>query len=95
MNTHSCLLTISNKRGLHARASASFATLAGSFPCDISLGHPGAPACNGKNILEVMMLAAAPGTQLQLQTSGEQAEAALLALQQLVNDRFHEDDLPG
>ncbi len=94
MTDHSCLLTISNKRGLHARASASLATLAGSFPCEVRLGHPGSTPCNAKNILEVMMLAAAPGTELQLHTSGEQALQALQALQQLVDNRFNEDDLP-
>lgn len=91
MSRHSCTLLISNKRGLHARASASFASLAARFPCEILLGHTPDQMCNGKNILEVMMLAASPGTELHLCTEGEQADVALCALQQLVADRFHED----
>lgn len=91
MNRHSCTLLITNKRGLHARASANFASLAASFPCDIRLGHSPGKLCNAKNILEVMMLAASPGTELHLQAEGERAAEAITALQQLVNARFHED----
>ncbi|TDQ36300.1 HPr family phosphocarrier protein [Thiopseudomonas denitrificans] len=91
MNRHSCTLLISNKRGLHARASASLASLAACFPCDIGLGPSPEQLCNAKNILEVMMLAASPGTELHLCAEGEQAAEAVSALQQLVNDRFNED----
>ncbi len=91
MTRHSCTLLISNKRGLHARASASLASLAARFPCEIRLGHAEEQLCNAKNILEVMMLAAGPGTELHLHAEGEQAAEAVHALQQLVNDRFHED----
>lgn len=93
MNSHSRLITIANKRGLHARASASFSTLAGRYLCDVRLGHPGDEGCNAKNILEVMMLAAAPGTQLLLQTTGEQAAEALQALCALVDSHFNEEAL--
>lgn len=93
MSSHSRLITITNKRGLHARASASFSTLAGRYPCDILLGHPDNQGCNAKNILEVMMLAAAPGTQLLLQTNGEQAAEALQALCSLVDNHFDEEAL--
>lgn len=96
MTRHSCTLLISNKRGLHARASASLASLAARFPCDIRLGHSPDQLCNAKNILEVMMLAAGTGTELHLCAEGEQATEAVRALQQLVNDRFHEDrDFPA
>lgn len=91
MSHYSCTLLISNKRGLHARASASLASLAAGFPCNILLGHSQEQLCNAKNILEVMMLAAGPGTELHLRTEGEQAAEAMAALQQLVNDRFNED----
>lgn len=94
MNRHSCTVLISNKRGLHARASASLASLAARFPCNIHLGHSQEQLCNAKNILEVMMLAASPGTELHLCTEGEQAAEAMAALQQLVNDRFNEDSEP-
>lgn len=94
MNGHSCILLISNKRGLHARASASFASLASSFPCTIELGHSREQLCNAKNILEVMMLAAGPGTELHLHAEGEQAAEAIAALQQLVNAHFNEDQPP-
>ncbi len=96
MSRHSCTLLITNKRGLHARASASLASLAASFPCEIRLGHSAEELCNAKNILEVMMLAASPGTELHLQAEGQRAAEAVAALQELVNARFHEDqDFPA
>lgn len=91
MSGHNCTLHITNKLGLHARASASLASLAASYPCDVRLGHNPERLCNAKNILEVMMLAAGPGTKLHLYTEGEESEQAMAAVQQLVADGFGEE----
>lgn len=95
MSGHRCTLTIRNRRGLHARASASLATLAGRYPCSIGLGHSPDELCNAKNILEVMMLAASQGSVLHLHAEGEQAAEAVQALQQLIDARFNEDGEDG
>ena len=87
----SCQATIINKLGLHARAAAKFVSVANSFPCSISVGRDANTLCNGKNIMSVMMLAASKGTQLHIQAEGEQAEQALIALQELIAARFTED----
>lgn len=86
----SCEVTIINKLGLHARAAAKFVSVANNFPCAISVGRDANALCNGKNIMSVMMLAASKGTQLHINAEGEQAEQALLALQELIADYFTE-----
>jgi len=83
------LIIIHNKLGLHARASAKFATLATRFACAVSLLRDEIEV-NGKSIMGIMMLAASKGTELTLRAEGDDAEAALDALEQLVNDRFGE-----
>jgi len=84
-------ITIVNKLGLHARAAAKFVTLASSFESDIQLSRDGRTV-NGKSIMGVMMLAAAKGTQLTLHISGQDEEAALNRLNELVNDKFGENE---
>ncbi len=87
----SCQVTIINKLGLHARAAAKFVSIANSFPCAIAVGREPDSLCNGKNIMSVMMLAASKGTDLHISATGEQADEALRALQQLIAERFDED----
>jgi len=82
-------ITISNKLGLHARASAKFTKLAGSFKCDVHLSR-GARRVNAKSIMGVMMLAAGQGTEVELETDGADEEAAMQALRQLIDARFGE-----
>jgi phosphocarrier protein HPr len=84
-------ITISNKLGLHARASAKLTKLAGSFPCDVWISK-GERKVNAKSIMGVMMLAAGIGSQVVLQTQGEQEEAAMAALLALINDKFGEGE---
>jgi phosphocarrier protein len=84
-------MTIVNKLGLHARAAAKFVTLASRFAADIRVLR-GNREVNGKSIMGVMMLAAGKGTLLEIQASGEEAEAALMALETLVSQRFGEDE---
>ena len=84
-------VTISNKLGLHARASAKFTQLAGNFGCDVWLERNGRRV-NGKSIMGVMMLAAGKGTTVTLETDGDDAEAAMCALVGLINDYFGEGE---
>jgi phosphocarrier protein len=81
--------TIINKLGLHARASAKLTKLAGSFPCEIWISK-GERRVNAKSIMGVMMLAAGLGSELSIETEGEQAQEAIDALLALMADRFGE-----
>lgn len=82
---------IINKLGLHARASAKLTQLASSFPCEVWLERNGRRV-NAKSIMGVMMLAAAKGSTITIDTEGEQAQEALQAIQDLVADRFGEGE---
>ena len=82
---------IINKLGLHARASAKLTQLASGFPCEVWLERNGRRV-NAKSIMGVMMLAAARGSTITIDTEGEQADEALLAIQDLVADRFGEGE---
>jgi phosphocarrier protein len=84
-------VTIINKLGLHARASAKLTKLAGSFPCEVWLSK-GERRVNTKSIMGVMMLAAGVGSQLVLDTAGERDEEAMTALLALINDKFGEGE---
>ena len=84
-------ITISNKLGLHARASAKLTKLAGSFPCEVWISR-GERRVNAKSIMGVMMLAAGMGTQVVLETSGASEQEALDALVALINDKFGEGE---
>jgi phosphocarrier protein len=83
-------VTILNKRGLHARAAAKFVKLAAQFQAEVMVTKDGT-AVSGRSIMGLMMLAASPGTELQLAASGADAEAALAALAALVAAKFDED----
>ena len=82
-------ITISNKLGLHARASAKLTKLAGSFPCEVWISK-GERRVNAKSIMGVMMLAAGLGSEVELETDGEQEQQAMDALVALMNDKFGE-----
>ena len=84
-------VTISNKLGLHARASAKLTKLAGSFPCDIFIAK-GERRVNAKSIMGVMMLAAGIGSMVELDAEGERAQEAIDALLVLINDKFGEGE---
>ncbi len=83
--------TISNKLGLHARASAKLTKLAGSFACDVHMSRNGR-RINAKSIMGVMMLAAGLGSEVEIETEGPDAERALEAIAALINDRFGEGE---
>jgi len=82
-------LTISNKLGMHARASAKLTKLAGSFNCEVFMSRNNRRV-NAKSIMGVMMLAAGIGSQVQLETEGLDEQAAQDAITALVNDKFGE-----
>jgi phosphocarrier protein len=82
---------ISNKLGLHARASAKLTKLAGSFPCEVWLSK-GERRVNAKSIMGVMMLAAGLGSEVTLETDGDKAQEALDALLALMADKFGEGE---
>lgn len=82
---------IINKLGLHARASAKFTQLAGTFQSEVWLERNGRRV-NGKSIMGVMMLAAGKGTSVTIETIGDDAEAAMTALVGLINDYFGEGE---
>ena len=84
-------ITISNKLGLHARASAKLTKLAGSFPCDIFISRNGRRV-NAKSIMGVMMLAAGIGSTVMVDAEGDQADIALDAVQALFDDKFGEGE---
>jgi phosphocarrier protein HPr len=83
--------TISNKLGLHARASAKLTKLAGSFPCEIYLAR-GERRVNAKSIMGVMMLAAGLGSTIEIEVEGERSQEAVDALLALINDKFGEGE---
>ena len=82
---------ISNKLGLHARASAKLTKLAGSFPCEVWLSR-GERRVNAKSIMGVMMLAAGLGSEVTLETSGDREQEAMDALLALMADKFGEGE---
>ena len=84
-------IEIINKLGLHARASAKLSQLAAQFPCEILLSRNGRQI-NAKSIMGVMMLAAGIGSKVTLETVGDQAEEAMTALTELINNRFGEGE---
>ena len=83
--------TISNKLGLHARASAKLTKLAGSFPCEIWIAK-GERRVNAKSIMGVMMLAAGIGSSVTIDTEGAREQEAMDALLALIADKFGEGE---
>ena len=83
--------TISNKLGLHARASAKLTKLAGSFACEVWMSK-GERRVNAKSIMGVMMLAAGIGSTVVVETSGADEQVAMDALLALINDKFGEGE---
>ena len=86
---------ITNKRGLHARASAKFVTLASTQPCEVAVAKQGSGdgggSVTGTSIMGLMMLGAAMGDTIVISASGDGAEVAVGALAELVEAKFGED----
>lgn len=81
---------ITNRRGLHARASAKFVTLASTQPVEVAVVKDGTPV-TGTSIMGLMMLGAAMGDTITISAEGDGAEAAVSALTALVQAKFGED----
>ncbi len=84
-------VTIINKLGLHARASSKFTQIASQFQSEVWVIRNG-KRVNGKSIMGLMMLAAAQGTQIELETEGTDEVAAINALISLINNYFDEGE---
>ena len=81
---------IQNRRGLHARAAAKFVKLAGQYDCEIEVRRNDT-VVSGSSIMGLMMLAAGPGTTVELCADGPDAEPAAEALSALIARKFDED----
>jgi phosphocarrier protein len=81
---------IINERGLHARASAKFVKLASTFDAEVSVSRDGSTV-DARSIMGLMMLAAGIGSTIEISAEGDEAEAALEALCDLVANRFDEE----
>ena len=88
--TNTRTVTIVNRRGLHARAATRFVKTAERFKADVTVVRKD-QVVSGLSIMGLMMLAAGPGSTLELRATGEEADAALDALAKLVADKFDED----
>ncbi|MDP1686065.1 HPr family phosphocarrier protein [Hydrogenophaga sp.] len=84
-------VTISNKLGLHARASAKLTKLAGSFASEVWMSR-GDRRVNAKSIMGVMMLAAGLGSAVEVETNGADEQVAMNAILTLINDKFGEGE---
>lgn len=84
-------VTINNKLGLHARASAKLTKLAGSYPCEVWMSR-GGRRVNAKSIMGVMMLAAGMGSTVEIETEGDGEQEAMDALLALIGDKFGEGE---
>ncbi len=84
------IVTIVNPRGMHARAAARFVKVAERFEAEVTVARNGA-GVSGRSIMGLMMLAAGPGSEIELTATGPEARAALDALADLVAQGFDED----
>jgi phosphocarrier protein HPr len=84
-------ISITNKLGLHARASAKLTKLAGSFSSEVHLSRNGRRV-NAKSIMGVMMLAAGLGSEIEIETDGADEQAAMTALRELIDGKFGEGE---
>ena len=88
--SHSCTVKIQNLKGLHARATATFVKTAEQFRSDITVEKEGELPVSGKSIMGLLMLGAPLGSTLTLEATGNDAEKAISALTELVDNKFGE-----
>ncbi|TRW50448.1 HPr family phosphocarrier protein [Aliidiomarina halalkaliphila] len=91
MPQHSRQLRIQNKLGLHARAATKLARLANEFDARISI-RQGEREVDASSVMGIMLLASQQGKTIEVNAEGEDAEAALDAIEKLIQDRFDEDE---
>lgn len=85
-------IQIINKLGLHARAAAKFVGIANRYGCQVKIGSGEDLMVDGKSIMQVMMLAASKGSEVCIHCDGEQADEAMAALCELINNYFDEGE---
>jgi phosphocarrier protein HPr len=83
-------LTVVNKLGIHARPASLFVRLATQFDCQVLVEKDG-ECVNGKSIMNLMMLAAGPGSRIRVSAEGADAAEAVDQIETLVNGKFNED----
>src|SRR6266478_9224748 len=83
-------LLVANKLGIHARPAALFVKIANKFNCDIFV-EKDEEKVNGKSIMGLMMLAAGPGSKITVHAQGHDASQALIELETLIKQKFHEE----
>jgi phosphocarrier protein len=86
------ILKIKNRLGLHVRAVTQLVKTAEPFDCEIFIDREGFEQVNGKSIMSVLTLAAPKGSKITVTTEGPDAEKALKAIEELINDNFGEED---
>ena len=91
MSAVSRQVLVTNRRGLHARASAKFVTLASSLPVPVTVGKDGAGSVTATSIMGLMMLGAAMGDTITISAEGDGADDAVGQLVELVEAKFGED----
>jgi phosphocarrier protein len=84
-------ITIINKLGLHARAAAKFVQVASRFHAEINVNSSHREV-SGKSIMGIMMLAAGKGSEIDIKTIGPDEDEAMAALEDLINNKFGEDE---
>ena len=87
------LVIIKHKFGIHARPAAKIVSLCNTFASDIEIIKNGEPPANGKNILDIMMLAAASGVELEIRASGEDADKAIEQLGVMMESDFDTNEI--
>lgn len=87
------VVTVKHKYGIHARPAAKIVSLCNSFLSDIEIVKDGEPAANGKNILDIMMLAAACGVNLEIRAKGPDAEEAIAQLAVMMESDFDTNEI--
>jgi phosphocarrier protein len=85
------LVTICNKRGLHARAAAKLVKMASQYESEIRVAKNGS-IVSGRSIMGLMMLAASTGSTIEIRAEGSDAQVAVSAIADLVENGFHEED---
>ena len=83
-------ITILNSKGLHARAAAKFVECVGRYKADVTVTKDQA-SVGGQSIMGLMMLAATPGSEIEISATGVEATSSLAALVELIQNKFDED----
>jgi phosphocarrier protein HPr len=84
--------TIVNVKGLHARAATKLVLLAGRYPCEVTVAGPDGQSANAKSVMGVLLLCGSQGTVVEVRARGDKAEEVVVAIGELIKDRFGESE---